>query len=75
MRFRNLQNLPDANFGSLSSKNKQVMTYNSSSDEFELKAIDPILVSAADSRPLPTAFVSKVKRGRELVLIIDYGTF
>ena len=75
MTIRNLQNLPDANFGSLSSKNKQVMTYNSSSDEFKLKAIDPILVSAADSPPLPTAFVSKVKRGKELVLIVDYGTF
>ena len=75
MRVRNLQNQPDANFGNLSGKNKQLMFYNSSTDDFQLKDADSVLVNAAVPPPLPSAFVAVAKRGKEEHLVIDYGTF
>lgn len=74
-----LRDATDANFDPLNSnKNKYVMQYNSTSNQFEVVSVDTI-ISIATSTPTPENFVTQLEQEIDVNNLtftgLDGGTF
>ena len=70
-----LADLADVNASNLSGKDQHVLTYNATSQKFELVPADNVLTTAASDNQLPDSFIDQLDVDLDNKIDFDGGEF